>query len=442
MAETARQTATRALLRFEREEGYSNIVWESVLRDSSLSLIDRQFASRLYYGVIERRLTLDALLCACSSVPRKRVHPAVWMILRVGAYQLVYMERVPPSAAVNEAVKLTRSMKQERASGYVNGVLRGVQRQKEAFFAALSDDEIRYSCPRELLELWKENYGEQCCAQLAQSLNTVADTCVRINTLHISTADFCAALDEASLSYTVEPFAPDAVRLAPHVRLESAGLREGEHYYFQDAASQIAVRALELTPGMRVADVCAAPGGKSFTAAQYLQNDGALFSYDIYPAKCEVVKGRAAQLGIICQTVGVHDATAPYDAALKASFDRVICDAPCSGLGVIRRKPEIRYKSLSQAAELPALQYAILCRSAELVKVGGVLQYSTCTLRSAENEDIARRFLAEHPTFCARVLPLDDCFAAAEQQASHELTLFPFVHGTDGFYIASFTRTV
>ena len=440
MAETARQTATRALLRFERDAGYSNIVWDAILRESALPQVDKQFASRLYYGVIERRLTLDALLTSCSSVPRKRVHPTVWMILRVGAYQLVYMERVPASAAVNEAVKLTRVMKQDRASGYVNGVLRGVQRQKEAFFAAITSEEIRYSCPQELLDLWRESYGEQRCIQIAESLNTAADNCIRINTLRVSAADFRTALDAVGAEYTADPYAPDALRLAPHTLPTSAGLREGVHYYYQDTASQIAVRALGILPGMRVADVCAAPGGKSFTAAQYLQNDGILYSFDIYPAKCEVIARRAEQLGVSCQSVAVHDARLPYDGSLYGSFDRVICDAPCSGLGVIRRKPEIRYKGFAEAAQLPSLQYEILCRSAELVRVGGILQYSTCTLNPAENEAVTARFLEEHPNFSAKLLPLEDCFSAANAPISYEITLFPSVHGTDGFYIAAFIR--
>ena len=211
-------------------------------------------------------------------------------------------------------------------------------------------------------------------------------------------------------------------------------------YYYQDIASQWACYALGALPGERIADVCAAPGGKSFTVAQAMENRGQVVSCDVYDHKCRTISARAKQYGITVVETAVRDASVPCDAAWRGAFDRVICDVPCSGLGVIRRKPEIRYKDLSALRDLPALQYTILEQSAELVRRGGVLQYSTCTLNPAENEVIAERFLREHPEFSPRILPLDSCFAAMGAEPSHTITLFPPVHGSDGFFIAGFIK--
>ena len=214
----------------------------------------------------------------------------------------------------------------------------------------------------------------------------------------------------------------------------------GEKCYYQDIASQWCVEALDPQPGERVADVCAAPGGKSFLAAQKMQDRGFVLSGDLYSAKCEEMERRAQVLGISCMETVTRDASAPCPAPMRERFDRVLCDAPCSGFGVIRRKPEIRYKDLNEAKALPELQYRILCAAADMVRPGGVLQYSTCTLHTAENERVAERFLREHPDFEPRALPIAAAFAASGEQPSWKITLFSHVHKTDGFFIAGFTK--
>lgn len=445
MAASARQAAVSALVQVHQQHGYSNIVLDNLLKTTALSPPEQALASRLFYGVIERRLTLDYVLSQCASVPLKKMHPCVTDILRTGAYQLLFMDKIPASAAVNEAVKLTRVMKQGAASGFVNGVLRGVQRRGAALLEQLPDNdeglELRYSCPRALIALWREAYGTETAHKLVTHINDVPDTCLRINLLQTSVAFFREMLETAQIPYELEPHLPACIRVSQLPLLKRLAQNAKNWYYHQDAASQICCAALSAQPGERIADVCAAPGGKSFTTAQYMENTGSLLSGDIYAAKCDAMEKRAQQLGITILKTVVRDASAPCPEPLRASFDRVICDVPCSGLGVIRRKPEIRYKDLASFASLPELQYRILEQAAQLVKPGGVLQYSTCTLNPAENERVASFFLAQHPEFSPRPLPLEPWFEAAGLPVSWQLMLLPHVHHTDGFYIAGFVKT-
>lgn len=439
----ARITVVKALAGLHREKQYSNIVLDELLKTGELSEKDRAFASRLFYGVIERRLTIDYVLEHASSVPLRKVHPLVLETLRVAVYQLLYMDKIPPSAAVNEAVSGVRRLKQGNASGFVNGVLRGILRRRETLFDGLSGDtalSVMNSCPTELIAFWREAYGEEKMRALVASVNDVPESYVRVNTLRTTDEDFSKTLQNLGISYQIESDIPHCFELKCAYLGNKLELTDKNCYYYQDKASQYACLALDVQPDEAIADVCAAPGGKSFTVAQYMQNSGRLLSCDVYPHKCETIERRAAQLGITVLQTAVRDASTPCPAPLKGAFDRVICDVPCSGLGVIRRKPEIRYKSLDELKKLPELQYAILERSAELLKAGGVLQYSTCTLNPAENEQIVQRFLSEHTEFSPRVLPLKTCFEAVGAAPSHILTLFPHIHKTDGFFIAGFEK--
>lgn len=277
-------------------------------------------------------------------------------------------------------------------------------------------------------------------AALIESINDIPESYVRVNTLRTTDEDFSKMLQNLGISCQIERDIPHCFELKCAYLGNKLELTDKNCYYYQDKASQYACLALDAQPGEAIADVCAAPGGKSFTVAQYMENVGRLLSCDVYPNKCDTIERRAAQLGITMLQTAVRDASMRCPQPLIGAFDRVICDVPCSGLGVIRRKPEIRYKSLDALKELPDLQYAILERSAEMVKAGGVLQYSTCTLNPAENEQIAERFLAEHTEFSPRVLPLITCFEAAGLSPSHTITLFPHIHKTDGFFIAGFEK--
>lgn len=434
-----RRAAVEALTRVHRDGGYSNIVLDTALREGEFSPQDKALLSRLVYGVIERRLTLDYVINTVSSMPLKKMHPTVREILRTGAYQLLYMDKIPASAAVNEAVKLAKSMGQGKAAGFVNAVLRNVLRGQDTLLENVSA-EVRYSVPAEWITYWRQCYGKELADGMLMSLSAPPPQSVRVNTLQISAKDFCERLEKAGVPFEIQPDLPEGLHIPTGIDWKRLAKIEENWYYYQDAASQYCCRAIEAQPGEKIADVCAAPGGKSFTVAQYMQNEGYLLSGDVYPQKCETIMTRAKQYGITCLETVVRDAAFPLPTTLRQAFDRVLCDAPCSGLGVIRRKPEIRYKSLADTASLPALQTEILNRAAEMVRSGGVLQYSTCTLRPEENEQIAAAFLETHPAFTPKMLPLPACFEKAGLPASHQITLFPHIHNTDGFFIALFQK--
>ena len=440
----ARRAVVLALNRLELEQGYSNIVLDNLLKTGALEARDQGFASRLLYGVVERRLTLDYLLDACSSVKVKKMHPLVRTILRCGVYQLIYMDKVPTAAAVHESVQLAKALKQGHAAGFVNAVLRAVARRGRELLEGLpvgeEGDVVRYSCPLPLLRFWKDAYGADTTTALLEHINDEPPVYIRVNTLKITPSAFAEMLEKEGIVYDFVPGLPACLRLANGNSVKKLAESAKNCYYHQDAASQISVLALDPQPGERIADVCAAPGGKSFTAAQAMDNRGQLLLGDIYPVKCEEMERRAQSLGIgIARTV-VRDAASPCPEPLRGSFDRVVCDVPCSGLGVIRRKPEIRYKSLEALKELPELQYRILESSAAMVRPGGVLQYSTCTLNPAENQEVAARFLREHPEFSTRELPIAFCFDQAGLPKASYITLFPHIHNTDGFFIAGFVK--
>lgn len=441
---SARLSVVQALAELHRRQGYSNIMLDRLLRTSDLSETDKAFASRLFYGVIERRLTLDYFLQKSSSMPLKKMHPVVRESLRVALYQLLFMDKIPASAAVNEAVNGVRKLGQVKAAGFVNGLLRSLVRQLPTIWDDLpAGDEglsVRYSCPTALIAFWRTAYGNDIAEQLICSINDTPDTFLRVNTLLTSDEQFAEKLTELGAEYRICDDLPHCFQLNNGYFLNKLASDEKNWYYYQDKASQWACFALSAAEGDEIADVCAAPGGKSFTVAQMMQNSGSILACDLYPAKCDTIERRAEELGVAIIRTAPRDASSPCPSTLRERFDRVLCDVPCSGLGVIRRKPEIRYKDLTEFENLPELQYRILESSAEMVRPGGILQYSTCTLNPAENEAIAERFLREHPEFSPRTLPLNSCFAALGKQPSYTITLFPHVHGTDGFFVAGFCK--
>ena len=444
MAQNARDTAVNALVVWEREHTYSNIMLDTVLAGASLSGEDKSLATRLIYGVIERLLTLDWVLQKYCRRPLKTCHPVVRAILRVGAYQLLFMEKIPAPAAVNEAVLSAKRLKQAGAAGFINGVLRTVSVDGTSKLRSLTTDlkgqSVRHSVPLELLTAWKKAYGPETAVALAVSANEAPPAVIRVNTLVTTVKEVKNYLDR----HGVTCFAIEGLDAA--LRLSDAAVAKAvlpsSWYYFQDAASQYACAALDPQSGETIMDVCAAPGGKSFTTAMCMNNQGRVTSCDIYKEKVATIQKRAEEYGItVVDAVLRNAAETPKEDEIGV-FDRVICDVPCSGYGVVRRKPEIRYKSPEEFADLPELQYRILCESAKLVKDGGVLQYSTCTLRPEENEQVVMRFLKEHPEFSPRILPIPAVFEMTGDEPSYYVTLMPHRHQTDGFFVASMRKEV
>lgn len=440
----ARQTALKALLRVDGEEGYSNLVLDSALASTVLNAADRALATTIFYGVLERRITLDYMIGLFSKVPVRKMSPTVHEILRIGVYQIRFLEKIPVSAAVNESVKLAKSNGEFQASGFINAVLRNLLRSPEK--VRLPDEQqeplkyksVFYSCPEELIAFWQKQYGETCTDEILKGIAEKPDAFVRVNNTRVSEEQLMKRLCNEGIEAEPVLWPDRALRLKNAGEISgSACYREGL-FHVQDLSSQLCCRVLDPQPGERVLDVCAAPGGKTFTLAERMENSGEILAFDYYEGRVALIQKGARRLGLSIVRAAVRDAAKPENN--PDSADRVLCDVPCSGLGVIRRKPEIRYKFPMAIDSLPNLQYRILCKSSSLVKDGGVLVYSTCTLNPEENAGVAGRFLEENRNFEPLALPLPKEVKHAVSEPENQITLMPHVHGSDGFFISAFRK--
>ena len=429
MATSSRKTALTALSEVTENEGYSNIVIDKAIRAAELSPRDAALASTIFYGVLEKRLTLDFYIRKFLAKPKQKLDGTVLNILRIAVYQMMYLDRVPDSAAVNEAVLCAAEYRRGQYKNFVNGVLRSFARGWHEVIIPEDDLSVRYNIPQPIIESFKKDYGETVCIDLLKAMSERAETYIRINPLKTTVDDLIESLPENTAEKAVLPNA-----LCVHGTGDVTGLpgfAEGK-FHVQDLSSQLLCAFVSPQPGERLADVCAAPGGKSFTLAEYMENTGVLDAFDLYKGRVNLIKKGAERLGLSIIHAAVRDAAT---GVCEKQYDRVLCDVPCSGLGVIRKKPDIRYHEPS--AELPALQRAILAQQAEYVRPGGVLLYSTCTILRRENEAVAEDFLRTHPDFVPENAPWPEGSGIAPGAM---VTLLPGQHETDGFFICKFRR--
>lgn len=440
-----RNIALNVLLKIEQDNAYSNIALNNAIRENRLSGLDSSFVSALVYGVLERQITLDYIIRQYSKIPLRKIEIKTKIILRLGILQLLFMDKIPESAAVNESVNLAKKHKLQKSSGFINGILRNITRAEVKYTLPDESDKIRYysikySAPQELTRLWFNSYGEINTVELLSSLNGRPEICARVNTLKTDKATLCKELLNEKVNPEEIPFLKNAVYLKNTGSIEHLKAFKQGKFHIQDASSQLCVDFLSPKPREIMLDVCSAPGGKSFTSAQYMNDRGKIFSCDLYDHKLKLINAGAKRLGINSIVTLKRDG-ASSEVPLPLA-DKILCDVPCSGLGILSRKPEIRYKDNIISEELPQIQYEILCKSAEYLANGGRLVYSTCTLNPAENNNNARRFLKEHPDFYGVKLTLPEGITRAFDEEDYELTLMPHTAKTDGFYIAVFGKKV
>lgn len=377
---SARELGFETLLKIEKDNSYSNLSIAGVLKDNNLEDADKAFFTALVYGVVERKITLDYNIGLYLKQPIKKLKTEALIILRIGAYQLLFMDKIPSHAAINESVNLAKK-KVNFASGLINAVLRKIDQNG----LQIPEDnlEVKYSCPQELIDLFIDAYGKEKAIGILEHANGPQKMYARDK--------------EKGL-------------------VELTELKINNNQHIQDKASQLCCEAIGAQPGETIFDMCAAPGGKSFTIAEIMQNKGRIVAFDLYPQRVELIAQGAKRLGIDIIDARAGDAS-QFDENLGLA-DRVLCDVPCAGLGDIGRKPEIRYKSIKDIEKLPPLQYNILVNSARYLKVYGTLVYSTCSLNPKENEEVVKRFLDAH-----------DDFELVEQR-----TIFPQEEDCDGFF--------
>lgn len=433
----ARLTAVKLLMRMDSDSAYSNILLDSAFSESGLSERDKAFAAALFYGVIERRLTLDHIIAKNSDLPFEKLDKSAVAVLRTGLYQLLYMSSVPESAAVNESVKLCKRLKLFHAVGFVNGLLRNfIRNGKSLELEGLSDEEklsIEFSCPARLAEKWTAEYGAANARKILEASVGAPPIYARVNTLKVSEGELVDLLRKEGIKAEVFPRLSGCVRLEKTGDIENSRAFKDGLFHIQDISSQLCCLTLRPIVNETVIDICAAPGGKSFTMAELMGNNGRVISMDLYEQRVGLIADGAKRLGLRIVEPRVNNAVSFSEDLPQA--DRVLCDVPCSCLGTIRRKPEIKYKE-EDLSELPRLQRAILEISARYVKVGGTLVYSTCTLSRAENEGVAEDFAKTHDDFAPIVQPL----AYAGIPNAPMRTFFPEKDGGDGFFTAAFRR--
>lgn len=434
MAKPARQTAIEALLQINQDGGYSNVVLNNIIARNKLSQQDASLCSALVYGTLERKITLDHIIRNYSKTPLRKLTPSVLEILRISLYQLIYLENIPDSAAVNEAVKLTRVMKAASASGFVNGILRAFIRDEKKIpplkKGTLAQKwEIEYSCPSQLIErLLKSCSEEQVKSLLEHSLGRPT-LFARVNTTKISAENLCEKLKDEGIRAEISDL-ENCIILENVSSLEKLQSFKEGLFHIQDKSSQLCAKMVSAKENMRVLDVCAAPGSKSFSICEFMCNKGEVISCDIYSEKIKKIKDGANRLGLSIINAMENDAI-EYNSELGL-FDRVLCDVPCSGLGIIGRKPEIKFKNPEEFAGLPPIQMDILETSAKYLKKDGILTYSTCTVLPEENQNIVEEFLRNHKDF--------EPYYQDEHTNGWYSALFPNMKGSDGFFIATMRK--
>lgn len=437
----SRETALRVLVSCRTKGAWADAALQAQISRDGLSRPDAALCSRIVYGVLQNQLLLDFYIGAYCSQKPDHLQPPLLEILRIGAYQILYLDKVPDSAAVNTSVELAKKAKRAQAAGLVNAVLRKISQNKHQLPPIPDRDEIaylsiRYSHPRWLVKRLLALLGREEAEKLLAVNNSPAPITAQVNTLRCTPEEVTAALAATGVQAEADPSLPDSLTLSGTGDLEGLESFRAGAFYIQDPAARMAVIAAGVKAESKVLDVCAAPGGKSFAAAIAMGNRGSILSCDLHENKLKRIREGAERLGITCLETAAADGR-NFRPEWEAAFDVVLVDAPCSGLGIIRKKPDVRYKKLDSLFAMPVIQRAILDNAARYVRPGGTLLYSTCTILPEENQEISDGFLAEHPDFSITpfVLPLPSVGAC-----DGHLTLWPHRHGTDGFYICRMTR--
>ncbi|WP_246369607.1 16S rRNA (cytosine(967)-C(5))-methyltransferase RsmB [Saccharibacillus deserti] len=442
---TAREVALNVLTGVEENNAYSNLLLNRSLQQAELSPADAGLATELVYGTIARQATLDYFLNFFIKSGVKRLNPWVRSLVRMSLYQIRYLDRIPAHAAVNEAVEIAKKRGHSGISSMINGVLRSALREGETL--SFPDDlptaeriALQHSHPQWLVERWIVQYGEETAEAICASNNEAPKTSIRVNTLRMNRDELLRELEAEGRSVRASELAE------PGVIVESGGNMANDHLYrdgrfsIQDESSMLVAEALAPEPGMSVLDCCAAPGGKTAHIAEKMGNRGRIVANDLHEHKQGLIAEQAERLGLTCIETSVGDAMSLKDRFEAASFDRVLLDAPCSGFGVIRRKPDLRWaKTPEDTASIAKLQRQMLAAVAGLVKPGGILVYSTCTIEREENQRAVAEFLRDHAEFVAE--PFEAAALNGMPQAGGAgVQILPNQFGSDGFYIARLRR--
>lgn len=428
-----RLLAVKMLNKTFTNNGFSNIVVDKALSNSELSPQDKKLCSIIYYGVLERKITLDYIVSKYSKKPLNKLDISVLNILRSGIYQILYLNNIPDNASVNESVKLAKKLKVSSASGFINAVLRNFIRDGKNYQLpkdTLKKLSIEYSAPEWLVDKLLKEYPKDIAINVLETSIQKAPTFFRVNNT-LCTDKEC--LNNLGLDYKKVEYLPHSYQLLSGDITNTDAFKKG-YLHVQDLSSQMCCSALNPQQNDIVLDICSAPGGKTFTIAEIMGNTGKIYAFDLHQNRVNLISKSAERLRLTNIMAQVGDGSKFNDNLPLA--DKILCDVPCSGLGVIRRKPEIKYKNPKEFENLPNIQYKILETSSKYLKIGGDLIYSTCTLNKSENDEIIEKFLKENPNF-EGVSFLENL---GEPFGSYKATLCPKYFNGDGFFISKIRK--
>lgn len=438
----AREVALLTLHTCQRQGGWSDGTLKKQIAAAGLDARDAALATNLCFGVVQNQMLLDFYLSKFSSIPLTRMESKILQSLRLGVYQMLFLTKIPHSAAVDRSVAMAKQhSKNPRAAGMVNGILRSFQRNMDHLPTIPQDDLVEYfstlySHPAWLVRELLDTLGSEETARFLEANNAQPPITAQVNTLKTDAAALTQRLQEAGVVVEPHPWLADCLILSRTGNVENLSAFQEGLFYIQDPASRLAVLAAAPEAGMQVLDACAAPGGKSFAAAIRMGGEGKIISCDLHPHKKKLIAAGAQRLGLSLIEAKTADGK-QFQPEWEAAFDCVLVDAPCSGLGVIRKKPDIRYKDPEPLAQLPEVQREILDNASRYVRPGGTLLYSTCTILNRENGQIVADFLARHSEFSLEPFQLPGEIGRVEEG---QITIWPHRHGTDGFFIAKLRR--
>lgn len=446
MKKNPREVAIKILNEINEEKAYSNI---SITRniDNDLSSLDESLIREIVYGVMENKLLIDWVIMQFSKVKLRKIAPIIKEILRVGVYQILFMDRIPNSAAVNESVKLAKKYGHKGSISYVNAILRNISKDinelklPEKHKNPVEYLSVKYSHPRWMVESWLNDFGMDFTEELCIANNERPKLNIRVNTLKISKKDLMDRLESKGFIIGEGSYAYDCIIIYNPVRITDTDEFKDGLFQIQDESSMLVAQIMDPKPGDFVVDVCCAPGGKTTHIAQKMKNKGKIIARDIHEHKLKLVESNINRLGIKIIDTEKYNAL-DLDENLVNKVDCCLVDAPCSGLGLIRRKPDIKWrKEKENLSAITKLQFEILLNGSKYVKKGGTLVYSTCTIQKEENIYLIRKFIEYNNDF--RLVSFEDCIDNVElskSAANGYIELYPNINNTDGFFIAKMIK--
>ncbi len=446
MKKNARAVALKILNEVTEKDAYSNLSINKNIDSGGVSDLDSGFIREIVYGVLENKIYIDYVVRSFSKVRLKKIQPIVMNILRIGIYQMLFMDRIPDSAAVNESVKLSKKHTHRGSQGFINGMLRNISRNKDKIKLPDKNKDgikylsVKYSHPEWMIENWVEEFGFPFTESLVKANNEKPKLNIRTNTLKINRDELIEKLESQDLKCTKTKYAYDGIIIDNPINIVNTEEFKDGLFQIQDESSMLASQIMNPESGSFVVDVCSAPGGKTTHMAEIMKNKGKVIARDIYDHKLDLINENSKRLDIDIIETENYDAL-KLDENLVDQADYCLVDAPCSGLGLIRRKPDIKWnKKESDIENISNLQYGILENSSKYVKKGGTLIYSTCTIGKKENIDLLNKFLEENNEF--ELVDFKDLVNNSEELIENTgyLELFPNKNGTDGFFISKLRR--